>query len=220
MKLLFTLLITLFIINHNCFSQEIKKYNLIGQIEKCCLNLEKNNCDKIIEFVKNIQNAHNELLKEFEDTIVFPMGGYEILDIELTFHNNLFLLLGVVTEGYYGGAHQENSDYHVLFDMLSGNQIDISSLILESEKSKLILEFNNVINKELKNVKKCLGEDWDNYSETDFKIKIDDIERIKFSGSDIYLDWNFLPYYARACEPYFYIDVEQAEKYFDNSLFE
>ena len=91
---------------------------------------------------------------------------------------------------------------------------------MESEKSKLILEFNNVINKELKNVKKCLGEDWDNYSETDFKIKIDDIERIKFSGSDIYLDWSFLPYYARACEPYFYIDVEQAEKYFDNSLFE
>ena len=81
----------------------------MDKLKKCCLNLEKNNCDKIIEFVKNIQEEHNELLKEFEDTIVFPMGGYEILDIELTFHNNLFLLLRVATEGYYVYAHQENS---------------------------------------------------------------------------------------------------------------
>ena len=219
MKLIITGLITLFIINHNCFSQQTEKYDLIGQIERYCLNLETNNCDKIIEFVTNIQNEHNELLEEFKDTNIYYTGGYEILNIELTFHNNSFLLLSVVTEGYYGGAHQENSSYHVLFNMLSGNQIDISSLILESEKSKLILEFNNVINKELENLKSCLGEDWHNYSESDFKIKIDDIERIKFSGSNIYFDWDFLPYYARACEPYFYIDLEKAKKYFDNRLF-
>ena len=160
-------------------------------------------------------------MKIFQESLFFPFSYVrlceEALYISLEHHNKSYILLRIQTNCYYGGAHEENKVDDVLFSLSSGEQVEISSLILENKKINLIDYFNVILNKEHKNIESCLGGD---LPKSEFKIQYSDIKYLKFSGSGIYLDIDFLSYAERACEPGVYINMEDAREYFHYSIFE
>ena len=129
-------------------------------------------------------------------------------------------MLNINTSGYYGGAHEESWSNDVLFSLASGEEIKFSSLILESKKNKLIDKLNDVRKTEFEKLKLCLDddEDWNYYSK--FKIEYDYIEFINFSGENVYLNYEIMPYAIRACEPYIHINISKVREYIDDTLFD
>jgi hypothetical protein len=190
-------------------------YTLINNIKELCQKNKENKCNKIIQISTKIHKEHIDLVKSFEEE---DEHMDETLNISLEYHNKSYLLLNISIYGFYGGGHDENESYQVLYNMISGEEVEISSLILENKKTKLIDDFNLILNEEIESTQECMGEDTI-YPE-DFKIQYSDINIIKFSGSEIYLDYDFLSYRERACEPYVSISVEDAREYFHYSLFE
>ncbi len=168
--------------------------------------------NNVLGVMDHLINDHCMRLKSME--AAGEEGGWhgdEDIGISLTHHSQQFLFLWVYTYGFYGGAHDESSDYMLAFRKASGAQVPLEALLLPERKAQLAAALQKKVRALNAEVNACVryGNDLTDWSPSEWELSWFTIDKEGLS-----FDLELLSYAERACEPEIAFEKREVAPFF------
>jgi hypothetical protein len=206
-----------------------EKLNLISQLENFD-DLDTTEAPSLVNYLvikKQILNSsasdmvkykiiNSMFQKYFYHLLQLEKGSVEYLSMSIDLINSNYIVL-TFHEEFFGGAHPVQGWDQLIFDLNSGEVIEIVDLVKDELVSDLVMKLNIKL-KEV--IKKNLRECGAIYKEVGGGMKFteDDIKFIYLTKSGFNLTYT-LPYAIRACEPFCEFSSIEIGRFFVEGLF-
>ena len=186
---------------------------LLSHVKKSCSDEYVSN--KISTHISNRYEQHLHFIDSLRKVPEDELSASENMTIQLGYSNRNFLIYEVGIDGYYGGAHPETFSENYIFDLQTGDQKEVSQLIIESSKNALINLLNQELKKLIPELNKCM--DSDDFEDILFsKEYLNDIE---ITNNGIQIEY-YTSHLTRVCNPIVAIEKSRIKSFFISTLFE
>lgn len=186
---------------------------LLGLVKKSCSNEYVSN--KISTHISNRYEQHLHFIDSLSKVPEDELSASENMTIQLGYSNRNFLNYEVVIDGYYGGAHPETYTENYIFDLQTGDQKEVSQLILESSRNALINLLNQELKKLIPELNKCMESD----DFEDILFSKEYLNDIKITNDGIQIEY-YTSHATRVCNPIVAIEKSRIKPFFISTLFE